>query len=53
MPTVKIGKYTIAEMSNDKNETSVWIEDTETGEGGQFYKDSLFQTLDKHYKEFF
>jgi len=53
MPKIKIGKYTIAEMSDEENCTTVWIEDTTTGEGGQFSKHALSETLDKHYKEHF
>lgn len=33
MPIVKIGKFTIAMMSNKEDETKLWIEDTEGGEG--------------------
>ncbi len=53
MPIIKIGKYTIAEMSDDEDCKSVWIEDTGTGEGGQFSKESLSKVLDKYYEEFF
>lgn len=53
MPVIKIGKYTIAEMSDRENETTIWIENTESGEGGQFSKESFEKTLEKHYKEYF
>ena len=35
MPKVKLGKFTIAMMSDKQNEDSVWIED-EDGEGGEY-----------------
>lgn len=47
MPVVKVGKYTIAEMSDDENEDSVWIEDTESGYGGQFRKKKILSLIDK------
>lgn len=53
MPVIKIGKYTIAEMSDEENCSTVWIEDTTDGEGGQFSKEALLITLDAHYKAHF
>ena len=53
MPKIKIGKYTIADMSNEEECSTLWIEDTEIGEGGQFSKSSLVDFIDKFYKEFF
>jgi hypothetical protein len=53
MPKIQIGKYTIADMSNEANCSTVWIENTETGEGGQFSKHNLIDVLHKFYKEFF
>lgn len=53
MPKIKIGKYTISDMSDEEECTDVWIEDTETGEGGQFSKGKLFDVIDKFYNEFF
>ena len=35
MPKVKLGKFTIAMMSDKENEVRVWIENEE-GEGGEF-----------------
>lgn len=53
MPVIKIGKYTIAEMSDEENCTTIWIEDATTGEGGQFSKETFLKTLEKHYLEHF
>jgi len=52
-PKIKIGKYIIADMSNEEECSTVWIEDTERGEGGQFSKNSLVDFIDKFYNEFF
>ena len=52
MPKIKIGKYTITDVSDDEGCSSVWIED-ETGEGGTFSKEHLFDVIDKFYNEFF
>lgn len=51
MPIIKIGKYNISEMS--EHEDSVLIEDTETGEGGQFRKELIFRFLEKFYCKYF
>ena len=49
MPVIKIGKYTIAEMSDAENEDSVWIEDTNAKDGGQFRKEKILPILDKFF----
>lgn len=36
MPKVKIGKFTVSQMSDKEGEEFIWIENTEDGEGGQF-----------------
>lgn len=41
MPKIEIGKFTIADMSNEKECTSVWIENTQAGDGGEFAKEKL------------
>jgi hypothetical protein len=53
MPKIKIGKYTIANMSNEEDCSTVWVEETENGEGGEFSKSSLVDFIDKFYKDFF
>lgn len=53
MPVIKIGKYTIAEMSDEEKCSTIWIADSETGEGGQFSKDALLPILEKFYFENF
>jgi hypothetical protein len=53
MPKIKIGKYTIADMSNNENCSAVWIEDEKTGEGGQFNKDTLLYFIDQFYRRNF
>lgn len=53
MPKIKIGKYTIADMSNEVDCKTIWIEDTTTGEGGQFSKETLLPILEKYYREHF
>lgn len=51
MPKIKVGKYTIADMTNEDDCNSVWIEDTESGEGSEFGKDIFFDCVHKFYKE--
>ena len=53
MPIIKIGKYTISEMSNDENESTVWVQDTETDEGGQFQKEKLLPILEAFFNSNF
>lgn len=53
MPKIKIGKFTISEMSDDKNCQSVWIEDTEIGDGGEFNKSKLADLIGNFYSENF
>lgn len=36
MPKVKIGKFTVSQMTDKEGDNNVWIQDTESGEGGQF-----------------
>lgn len=53
MPTIKIGKFIISDISDEENCSTVWIYDTESNEGGQFCKIKLSEILDKFYKELF
>lgn len=53
MPTIKIGKFIISDMSDEENCSTVWIYDTESNEGGQFCKIKLSEILDKFYKDLF
>jgi hypothetical protein len=54
LPKIKIGKYVIADISKEEGcEGGIWIEDTESGEGGQFQSDSLFPAIHAFYKEHF
>lgn len=53
MPTIKIGKFIISDMSDEENCSTVWIYDTESDEGGQFCKIKLSEILEKFYKELF
>jgi len=48
MPTIKIGKYTIAMMTDKKDEKRIWIREGEE-EAGEF--DGLL--LEPYIKEFF
>jgi len=50
---VKIGKFTIAMMSDKDDEESVWIEDTEGGEGGQFNGEQIQEDLQKIFDKHF
>lgn len=52
MPVIKIGKFTISEMTNDEDCSTVWIQHTDS-EGGEFSKESLEKTIEKHFNEFF
>jgi hypothetical protein len=52
-PKIQIGKYTISNMTNKENCTTVWIEDTEGGDGGEFHKDTLAKSIDVFYNKFF
>ena len=53
MPIIEIGKFTIAEMSDKENEDSVWIQNTETDEAGQFHKIDLEPLINKFFNELF
>ena len=53
MPVIKIGKYSISEMSDKENEDSVWLQDEETGNGGQFRKEHLLPVIDEFYQKHF
>jgi hypothetical protein len=53
MPIIRIENFTISDMSNEENCSTIWIENTLTGEGGQFSKKSFRETLSNHFKEFF
>lgn len=53
MPTIKIGKFIISDMSDEENCSTVWICDTEQNEGGQFCKIKLSEILENFYKELF
>lgn len=53
LPTIKIGKYTIAEMSDSGDCKYIWIQDTDTDEGGEFKKDTLYPTLEKFFNSNF
>ncbi len=53
MPIIKIGKYTISEMSNCENESTLWIQDTESDEGGQFQKEDLIPILETFFNNNF
>jgi hypothetical protein len=53
MPKIKIGKFTISDMSDDEGCKSVWIEDTENGDGGEFNKSTLADFIGNYYSEYF
>jgi len=53
LPKIKIGKFTISEMSDDEDCQSVWIEDAEVGDGGEFQKSTLADIIGKYYSEHF
>ena len=53
MPVIKIGKYSISEMSDKENEDSVWLQNEETGNGWQFRKEHLFPVIDEFYQKHF
>lgn len=53
MPIIKIGKYNISEMSNNENETTVWIKDTDSDEAGQFQKEDLLPILEAFFNSNF
>jgi hypothetical protein len=50
---VEIGKYSICRQDPDGENKSVWIEDTETAEGGEFQDEAFFEVVDKFYKDNF
>lgn len=52
MPTVKIGRFTIAQMSDAKGCKQVWIQDGEE-EGGEFHCDKLEPVIEKFFNENF
>jgi len=51
-PVIKIGKYTIAKMT-DEDKEGIWIHNTETDEGGQFRGDGLENAIDRLWQELF
>lgn len=46
---LKIGKYILYRFDN----TNIWIEEAESGEGGQFSERDLEETIGKYYKDNF
>ena len=53
MPKVKIGKFSISQMTNKKNDEYLWIQDNETGEGGQFDGRLIEKSFEKLYNKHF
>jgi len=49
MPTINFGRYTIADMSNEEGCNAIWIQDTESVEGGEFSKEAFIEFIDKFY----
>ena len=53
MPKVKIGKFTISQMTDKDGEEFVWIQVTDSGEGGQFDGRLLEKDFEKMYNKYF
>jgi hypothetical protein len=53
MPKVKLGKFTISQMSDKEGEEHLWIEDTESGEGGEFDGKAIEKGFTKLYNKHF
>ena len=51
MPILKIGRYELSDMSNEPDSNSVWIDDIEDGDGGEFSKSDLEGIIEKYYNE--
>ncbi len=52
MSTIKIGKFTIAQMP-DGGKDRIWIEDTSTGEGGEFFVNNIEKDFEELYNKWF
>lgn len=48
---ILVGKYAICRQDPDGEDRSVWIGDTETGEGGEFQDELFFAAIDKFYSD--
>jgi len=48
---VAVGKYSICRQNPDGKNKSVWIEDTETGEGGEFSDEVFLSAINKFYTD--
>ncbi len=53
LPKVYIGKFSISQMSDKENETDIWIQDEEVGEGGQFNGKEIQEDLQKLFDKWF
>ncbi len=52
LPIIKIGKFEISMMSEDKDD-AVWIKDTETDEGGEFHTQFLEPVIEEYFNNNF
>lgn len=53
MPTVKIGKFTIAQMTDKEGEERIWIQEDEDGEGGEFDGKVIEEDFEKLFNKYF
>lgn len=52
-PQLKIGKLVISKMEENPKSDSFWIEDTDSGEGGEFSGTALCEAIEEFFNAHF